>query len=151
MCNVCVYIYNTIFRKPLKRGRYRVSYSRREPATQIGPIFLFIICTRINGLWRITIDRRVRPSYSYSVFVYIHIYIHIYHIFCARALSLTLHSLNIYNNFDRPRTPTIRLRTVCTTTFCSRGGKHNFQNGNIIYSLRRRGTNRIYAPNCILR
>jgi len=142
MCvHVCnAYIYNTtIFRKPLKRGRYRVSYSRREPATQIGPIFLFIICTRINGLWRITIDRRVRPSYSYSC---IYIYIYIFIIFCARALALSFsltHSLNVYNNFDRPRTTTIRLRTVCTTTFCSRGGKHNFLNGNIIlYSLRRR-------------
>lgn len=105
---MCVYIYNTIFRKPLKRGRYRVSYSRREPATQIGPIFLFIICTRINGLWRITIDRRVRPSDPYS---YLYTYIYIYHILCAGALSHSLslaHSLNVYNNFDRPRTTTIR-------------------------------------------
>jgi len=40
----------------------RVSLGRRRRRTQIGPsIFLFIICRRINGLWRITIDRTALP------------------------------------------------------------------------------------------
>jgi len=105
-----------------------IGYRCREPAAQIGPIFLFIICTRINGLLRITIDSRIRPS----IYTYINMY-NMYLSYSLRTLSDSL-ALYAYNNFDRPRTTIIHLCISDDILQC-RGRKHNFLNGNLLSAI----------------